>query len=114
MTQEQARDSILAGMSFADVYPHLDGASPDPDRPSPGQLMLKEWFVREPAAPRYPKRVNGHKPPGTLPIPAAEEHRKARALGFIGDPCPKCGNLTLRPNGPCFVCLTCNETTGCS
>ncbi len=38
----------------------------------------------------------------------------ARARGYVGDPCPECGNLTLVRNGTCLKCDTCGTTTGCS
>ena len=40
--------------------------------------------------------------------------RRARALGFEGDPCGACGNFTLVRNGTCMKCDTCGSTTGCS
>ncbi len=44
----------------------------------------------------------------------AERIRLARQRGYEGDPCPKCGQLTLVRSGACLRCDTCGETTGCS
>jgi ribonucleoside-diphosphate reductase alpha chain len=44
----------------------------------------------------------------------AERIRLARQKGYEGDPCPKCGQLTLVRSGACLRCDTCGETTGCS
>lgn len=41
-------------------------------------------------------------------------HADARAKGYTGDPCPKCGAMTCRPSGACLICDTCNESSGCS
>ena len=38
----------------------------------------------------------------------------AKARGYVGDPCPECGNLTMVRNGTCLKCDTCGATTGCS
>ena len=56
--------------------------------------------------------------PATANAPAvqalAERIRLARQKGYEGDPCPKCGQLTLVRSGACLRCDTCGETTGCS
>jgi hypothetical protein len=44
----------------------------------------------------------------------AEKRLDAKSQGYSEDPCPKCGSLTLKRNGPCFTCQTCYESTGCS
>jgi ribonucleoside-diphosphate reductase alpha chain len=44
----------------------------------------------------------------------AERIRLARQKGYEGDPCPRCGQLTLVRSGACLRCDTCGETTGCS
>jgi ribonucleoside-diphosphate reductase alpha chain len=38
----------------------------------------------------------------------------ARAMGYEGDPCGECGNLTMVRNGTCLKCNTCGATSGCS
>jgi ribonucleoside-diphosphate reductase alpha chain len=58
-------------------------------------------------------------PPRKASVPAAaqalaERIRLARQKGYEGDPCPKCGQLTLVRSGACLRCDTCGETTGCS
>ncbi|MCZ6574457.1 MAG: vitamin B12-dependent ribonucleotide reductase [Planctomycetota bacterium] len=40
--------------------------------------------------------------------------RRARLLGYEGDPCLECGQFTLVRNGFCLKCNTCGATTGCS
>lgn len=35
-------------------------------------------------------------------------------MGYTGDPCSNCGAMMLVPNGSCFKCMACGETTGCS
>jgi hypothetical protein len=37
----------------------------------------------------------------------------ARALGYSGDPCPKCGAMKLLRAGACLVCSECGESTSC-
>lgn len=44
----------------------------------------------------------------------ADKRLDAKSQGYSEDPCPKCGSLTLKRNGPCFTCQTCYESTGCS
>ncbi len=44
----------------------------------------------------------------------AEQVQIARLKGYVGDPCPSCGNFTLVRNGTCLKCDTCGSTTGCS
>jgi ribonucleoside-diphosphate reductase alpha chain len=44
----------------------------------------------------------------------AEQIQIARLKGYVGDPCPTCGNFTLVRNGTCLKCDTCGSTTGCS
>jgi ribonucleoside-diphosphate reductase alpha chain len=54
----------------------------------------------------------------TVPTPAAtsvaERIRLARQKGYEGDPCTKCGQLTLVRSGSCMRCDSCGETSGCS
>jgi len=38
----------------------------------------------------------------------------ARAMGFTGEQCGKCGSMKVKRNGACSVCVDCGETTGCS
>ncbi|MBT3979699.1 MAG: vitamin B12-dependent ribonucleotide reductase [Bacteriovoracaceae bacterium] len=38
----------------------------------------------------------------------------AQLKGYVGDPCPECGSLTLVRNGSCLKCDSCGATTGCS
>ncbi|HET6469360.1 MAG TPA: vitamin B12-dependent ribonucleotide reductase, partial [Geminicoccaceae bacterium] len=44
----------------------------------------------------------------------AAQAEMARLKGYVGDPCPSCGNFTLVRNGTCLKCDTCGSTTGCS
>jgi ribonucleoside-diphosphate reductase alpha chain len=44
----------------------------------------------------------------------AERIRLARQKGYEGDPCSKCGQLTLVRSGACMRCDSCGETSGCS
>ena len=43
----------------------------------------------------------------------AERIRLARQKGYEGDPCSKCGQLTLVRSGACLRCDSCGETSGC-
>ncbi|MGQ0612431.1 MAG: vitamin B12-dependent ribonucleotide reductase [Planctomycetaceae bacterium] len=45
---------------------------------------------------------------------AMERAKRARMLGYEGDPCGECGQFTLVRNGTCLKCNTCGATTGCS
>jgi len=40
--------------------------------------------------------------------------KEAEKFGFVGDPCPECGQFTLVANGSCLKCVSCGATTGCS
>jgi ribonucleoside-diphosphate reductase alpha chain len=68
-----------------------------------------------------PNPVNGvHGAPpraGSTPTPGAasvaERIRLARQKGYEGDPCGKCGQLTLVRSGACLRCDSCGETSGC-
>lgn len=39
---------------------------------------------------------------------------RAKQLGYTGDSCGECGNMTLVRNGTCLKCNTCGATSGCS
>lgn len=39
---------------------------------------------------------------------------RARMSGFLGDPCPTCGAMTLVRTGSCATCASCHNTSGCS
>ena len=63
--------------------------------------------------------VNGPQRGVTVPTPiastaAVERIRLARQKGYEGDPCSKCGQLTLVRSGACMRCDSCGETSGCS
>ncbi len=45
---------------------------------------------------------------------ASEQVRIAKLMGYEGDACNDCGQLTLVRNGTCLKCTTCGATTGCS
>jgi ribonucleoside-diphosphate reductase alpha chain len=45
---------------------------------------------------------------------AADRAKRAKLLGYEGDPCSECGQFTLVRNGTCLKCNTCGATTGCS
>jgi ribonucleoside-diphosphate reductase alpha chain len=53
--------------------------------------------------------------PTSTPVAAtvAERVRLARQKGYEGDPCSKCGQLTLVRSGACLRCDSCGETSGC-
>ncbi len=38
----------------------------------------------------------------------------AKALGYTGEQCGRCGSMKVKRNGACSVCIDCGETTGCS
>lgn len=40
--------------------------------------------------------------------------QRARELGYTGEICPKCYNVTMVRRGTCLTCDTCGTTTGCS
>jgi len=45
---------------------------------------------------------------------AGLQYREARLKGYVGDPCPECGQFTLVRNGTCLHCDSCGTSTGCS
>jgi ribonucleoside-diphosphate reductase alpha chain len=45
---------------------------------------------------------------------AQAEVDRAKQLGYTGDSCSDCGNMTLVRNGTCLKCNTCGATSGCS
>jgi ribonucleoside-diphosphate reductase alpha chain len=60
-----------------------------------------------PPAPAYPVAVVG--PAG----PPRDARAVARLKGYEGDPCCKCGQLTLVRTGNCSRCDSCGESSGC-
>jgi ribonucleoside-diphosphate reductase alpha chain len=48
------------------------------------------------------------------PVPSPFSSSRARMMGYEGDPCGECGNMTLVRNGTCLKCNTCGATSGCS
>ena len=46
--------------------------------------------------------------------PARERARRARQLGYEGDPCPECGQMMMVRSGTCLKCVSCGATSGCS
>lgn len=44
----------------------------------------------------------------------ASDRSQSKSLGYTGDPCGKCGSLTLRRTGVCTTCDTCGDNSGCS
>jgi len=50
----------------------------------------------------------------SLEIERERLRAEAKAKGYEGEMCGKCGNFTLVRNGPCTKCDTCGSTTGCS
>ena len=46
--------------------------------------------------------------------PPKMDATQARQLGFEGDPCTDCGQLTMVRNGTCLKCVSCGATSGCS
>lgn len=57
---------------------------------------------------------------GTVPwafqpaTPVAMPATPVAMPGVAGDICPSCGQISMRRNGTCLVCMSCGETTGCS
>jgi ribonucleoside-diphosphate reductase alpha chain len=45
---------------------------------------------------------------------AARRVTEARQLGYEGEACGTCHQLTLVRNGTCLKCVTCGDSTGCS
>ncbi len=45
---------------------------------------------------------------------AEERARRARQLGYEGDPCPECGQMMMVRSGTCLKCVSCGATSGCS
>lgn len=55
-------------------------------------------------------------PKQVVPPPKSIEsftHTQAKQLGFEGDPCTECGQMTLVRSGRCFHCMSCGSNTGC-
>lgn len=61
--------------------------------------------------------------PVSVPVPSTEPgapkltpdvRERARLAGFLGDPCPTCGAMTLVRTGSCATCASCHNTSGCS
>jgi len=40
--------------------------------------------------------------------------QRARWLGYTGDICPECGQISMVRNGTCLRCVKCGATSGCS
>ena len=43
-----------------------------------------------------------------------DKAKDAIAMGYSGDPCPRCQTFTMIRTGTCYTCQRCKETTGCS
>ena len=58
--------------------------------------------------------------PEPRPEPPSDRTRRAalvevaRASGFSGDLCDRCGNMQMKRSGACLTCQACGATTGCS
>lgn len=46
--------------------------------------------------------------------PTMTQGEMARAQGYAGECCAKCGGWRMKQAGHCMVCDDCGETTGCS
>lgn len=105
MTLTDAKAAILAGVTFGACYPRL---ADDDDR-----AALRDWFCRTPEVrPRTVASLNGHaQKTGTAMLAAS---RRAKEIGYEGDPCGTCGALKLRRNGACLLCDSCGSASGCS
>ena len=91
---EDAKFQCLSGnKKFGDVYPKLH---PD-DRE-----VFKEWWLHEPSLPVIKTTLS-----------PTEEIISARDMGYTGDSCGKCGQMTLRRVGTCLRCDTCYSSSGC-
>jgi hypothetical protein len=82
VTLYEAKNYILAGAKFGDVFPHLDPVDCE---------AFREWFCRTPGVPRAPQS-----PP------------KKEATG---DLCRECGGFMVR-TGTCYTCQSCGTTSG--
>jgi len=85
-----------------------DAEEDDDDVPEKRRLPVAVGENTRPAAGSVVTR-----PPSRSPAPAVGVH-KARMMGYEGDPCSECGNLTMVRNGTCLKCNTCGATSGCS
>jgi ribonucleoside-diphosphate reductase alpha chain len=80
------------------------------DRPVRGEAMTSAGPSPSPATLSPMPTVE---PIGSMSSMTANRSR-ARMMGYEGDPCGECGNMTLVRNGTCLKCNTCGATSGCS
>jgi ribonucleoside-diphosphate reductase alpha chain len=43
-----------------------------------------------------------------------EKIKRAKEMGYVGEPCAVCGSMKVRRNGACTICEDCGSTSGCS
>lgn len=54
------------------------------------------------------------KGPTALGGPPEVLREQSRLSGYTGDPCPSCGNFTMKQVGKCLGCDRCGASSGCS
>jgi hypothetical protein len=111
VTLDQAKQMILEGAKFGDVYPILLEDSPHPMRET---KELREWYT---ATPNVPARVEPAKrdsiPAQTfdvLPTKNGQHKPKATQTGKF---CPDCGGCRIVRTGSCETCQDCGRNEGC-
>ena len=89
---------------WPEVTAWLAGATTQPGKPPDQEGMV----VVEPVPANY-RGVGGR--PRTPPQPTATQ---AKQMGYLGDPCHKCGSMRMVAAGACAKCEDCGEQGGCS
>ncbi|HEX5139296.1 MAG TPA: vitamin B12-dependent ribonucleotide reductase, partial [Planctomycetota bacterium] len=88
---------------------HDEASAPAAASPEPGGFSIP---LRSPAV-RQVSVLEAAQAQAAQPT-VFQQVRRARLLGYEGDPCSECGQFTLVRNGTCLKCLTCGATSGCS
>jgi ribonucleoside-diphosphate reductase alpha chain len=96
--------------------PRRPRTEPTKASPAPTTPLVSSTPPNGDEGAKHSNGVNGSSTNG-LSAPAAtsvaERIRQAKQKGYEGDPCTKCGQLTLVRSGACLRCDSCGETSGC-
>ena len=99
---EDLRNDVVAG-SEEPAYGEAETAAVSAPQPQMGHVSANDAAA--------PSRLAKAK---AATEPLLSKMRMAKEMGYEGDPCHECGQMTLVRNGACLKCNTCGATTGCS
>jgi hypothetical protein len=104
LSLDDAKDAVKMGGEFGEFFPLLA----ETDR-----AEFKTWFVSTPGVPALDRRQQVQGPSATGAAGAATPTTSARAKGYSGDICVRCGSDHVRRTGACLTCDLCGHNEGC-